>query len=296
MSRWSGPIGDFLSLVITTEFLSGLAIGLVAALLGWLFARRRPSGKPGGAGLAAVSAGAWLVANGKAPSVMVAVLILLAVLGGSGYLERSPLRRAGAGGFAALALVLGIGGGPLFRLALFAVVSAVVFAVSAAEKSLERGVPTAVLFSAAALALVIGIPEIDRALVLAGSLVPFMLLRTHGRRLGRAGAAAYPALFAWVAFADGVTASGGVVGVLGSLGVLGLGYLAPRIVGPISTKWLIAGQFAWALFASRVAGLRRGFLAAVAILSLGTLVVWGLSRLWRPEVEVATFGGESGHK
>jgi hypothetical protein len=147
------------------------------------------------------------------------------------------------------------------------------------------------LFAASTLALVVGIPEVNRALLLAGSLLPLALLPIDRRRLGGAGALAYPALFVWITMADGATANGGAVGVLASLGILGFGYLAYRLADRIGgTAWLVFGQMAWALFASRVAGVRRGIISAVVILSIGAMVVWWLSKLGtrHTESEVAT--------
>ncbi len=261
---------DLLALLFAPELLVGLGIGLLAAVVGWLLADWKASNRPPiGAALAAVLVGVWLFTVGRAPIGVVVAMPVLALSGGTRQLMESAGSRAGVSLLGATALVLGIEGGPVFRLAVLLGVAGAVFVVSAAEMALDDRVPTAALFAAAALALVIGIPEIDRALVLAGSLIPFAVLGFGGRRLGRAGAATYPALFVWIAVADGATAQGSVIGVIAALGLLALGSLAPRLVAGRNPVFVTIAQIGWAVFASRVAGVRRGLVPAIVILLFG---------------------------
>lgn len=281
-----------LALVASSEFLTGVGLGLASAAIGLLFSmatRHRIAAI--GPGLAAIAVALWLFVNGRGPAGIAVAIPLLAIIGGSGWLEGSIWRRGAGAVLGSAVLGFGAPGSLGFRLVLFMGVAAVVFLVSAAEESLGSQVPTAGLFAASTLALVVGIPEVNRALVLAGSLLPLALLPIDRRRLGGAGALAYPALFVWITMADGATANGGAVGVLASLGILGFGYLAYRLADRIGgTAWLVFGQMAWALFASRVAGVRRGIISAVVILSIGAMVVWWLSKLGtrHTESEVAT--------
>jgi hypothetical protein len=290
--RLSRIVEGTLALVASSEFMTGVGLGLVSGAIGWLFGmatRHRMAAI--GPGLAAIAVAIWLFVNGRAPTGIVVAIPLLAIIGGSGWLEGRIWRRGAGAVLGSAVLALGAPGSLGFRLVLFLGVAAVVFLVSAAEESLGSRVPTAVLFAASTLALMVGIPEVNRALLLAGSLLPLALLPIDRRRLGGAGAFAYPALFAWITMADGATANGGVVGVLASLGTLGLGYLAYRFANRIGgTARLVFGQMAWALFASRVAGVRRGVVSAVVVLSIGAAAVWWLSKLGGrdTESEVAT--------
>jgi len=292
VDRLSRIAGDALALVASPEFLTGAALGLVAAAIGWL------GGLPGrdrvaeiGPGLAAVAVSTWLFVSGHAPTVVVVMVPIFAVIGGSSVLQGQSWRRGGIALLGSAVLAVGAPGSPGYRLILFSAVAVLVFLVSAAEETLGQRVPTASLFAASTAALVVGIPEVGRALILAGSVLPLALLPIGRRRLGRAGAFAYPALFAWITIADGATSRGGVVGVFASLGILAFGYLAPRLADRIGNiPWLVVGQMAWALFASRVAGVRRGVFGALVIVSIGAAVVWSLSRLGGRDTdsEVAT--------
>jgi hypothetical protein len=282
------------AMLISDEFLTGLGAGLACALIAWLvdlLTRRRLSAI--GPGLAAIAAASWLFMNGRAPLGIVVMIPIFATIGATGVLERRPWLRGGVALLGAGTLALGTDGSPEFRLVLFLAAAVVVFSVSAAEEVLDTRAPTAVLFAASMGALVVGIPEVNRALVLAGALVPFALLPISRRRLGRAGALAYPALFAWVALADAATARGAILGVFASLGILATGYLAGRLAeGASRTAYLVLGQAAWALFASRVAGVRRGLFATFVILTIGAAVALWLihrdGRSLRPGVSLET--------
>ena len=281
MDRLSEVARGGLAMLITDEFLTGLGAGLACALIAWLvdlLTRRRLSAI--GPGLAAIAAASWLFMNGRAPLGIVVMIPIFATIGATGVLEGKPWFRGGVALLGAGTLALLTAGSPEFRLVLFLAAAIVVFSVSAAEEVLDTRAPTAVLFAASMGALVVGIPEVNRALVLAGALVPFALLPISRRRLGRAGALAYPALFAWVALADAATARGAILGVFASLGILATGYLAGRLAQRASrTAYLVLGQAAWALFASRVAGVRRGLFATFVILTIGAAVaLWLIHR------------------
>jgi hypothetical protein len=281
VDRLSDVALSVLEMLVSQEFLTGLGAGLACAAIAWLvdlLTRRRHDAF--GPGLAAIAAASWLFMNGRAPLGIVVMIPMFAIIGATGVLEGRPWFRGGVAVLGAGILALGAEGSIGFRLVLFLAVASVVFSVSAAEEALDTRVPTAVLLAASMGALVVGIPEVNRALVVAGSLVPFAILPVTRRRLGRAGALAYPALFAWVALADAATAHGAALGVFASLGILATGFLAGRLAERASrTGYLVLGQLAWALFASRVAGVRREIEATLVILTIGAVVaLWLIYR------------------
>ena len=281
MDRLSDIAQSGLEMLVSREFLTGLGAGLACAAIAWLgdlLTRRRLNAI--GPGLAAIAAASWLFSNGRAPLGIVVMIPVFAIIGATGVLEGRPWFRGGVALLGAATLVLGTEGSTGFRLVLFLAVAAVVFSVSAAEEALDTRVPTTVLFAASMGALVVGIPEVNRALVVAGSLIPLAILPVSRRRLGRAGALAYPALFAWVALADAATAHGAALGVFASLGILATGFFAGRLAERASlTAYLVLGQLAWALFASRVAGVRREIEATLVILTIGAVVaLWLIYR------------------
>lgn len=281
MDRLSEAARGGLEMLASGEFLTGLGVGLVCAAIALLVdvvtGRRLRAIGPG---LAAIAAASWLFWDGRASLRIVVVIAVLAAVGATGVLEGRRWSRGVVAILGGAALAMSTGGSTGFRLALLLAGAVVVFSVSAAEEVLDRGIPTALLFTASVGALVVGIPEVNRALVLAGSLIPFAILPVSRRRLGEAGALAYPALFAWVTLADAATARGAVLGVFASLGILATGFLAIRIAERVSrTAYIVLGQLAWALFASRVAGVRRDIVAASVILTIGALVaIWLINR------------------
>ncbi len=278
MDRLSDVARGAFDMLVSEEFLTGLGAGLACATIALLvevLTRRRLSAI--GPGLAAMAAASWLFLNGRAPLGIAVMVPILAAIGATGVLAGRPWLRVLVALSGGAALVMGTAGSIGFRLVLLVAVAGVVFSISAAEEVLDNGIPTALLFAASLGALVVGIPEVNRALVLAGTLLPFAILPISHRRLGGAGALAYPALFAWVTLADAATAQGAALGVFASLGILATGYLAGHLAERVTpTAYLVVGQLAWALFASRVAGVRRGLFATSAILSVGALVVFWL--------------------
>lgn len=281
MDRLTDVAQGGLEMLVSDEFLTGFGAGVACAAIAWLvdlLTRRRLNAI--GPGLAAIAAASWLFLNGRAPWGVVVMIPIFATIGATGLLEGRPWFRIGVALWGAGTLALGTNGSTGFRLVLFLAVAAAVFSVSAAEEALDTRVPTSVLFVASMGALVVGIPEVNRALVVAGSLIPFAILPLSRRRLGRAGALAYPALFAWVALADAATAHGAALGVFASLGILATAFLAGRLAERASrTAYLVLGQLAWALFASRVAGVRREIVATLVILTIGVMVaLWLIYR------------------
>jgi hypothetical protein len=270
VGRLADVTASLVALLASPELLIGLGIGLLASVTGWLVADRTAGTRqPIGPGLTAALVAVWLFNDGRAPMGVLVAVPLLAAAG----LARRPIRSleslAGTALLGSTVLALGIQGGLVFRLVVFFGVAGAVFVVSAAEATLDDRYPTATLLGASAVALVIGIPEIQRALLFAGSLIPFAVLGVGGRRLGAAGAAAYPALFVWIVAADSATAQGSVIGVIAALGFLAFGSLAPRLVAGRSPILITLAQTGWAVFASRVAGVRRGLVPALVIVIVG---------------------------
>ena len=269
-----------LGLLTSADLATGIGIGLAAALVGWLIADR-PQGIPGlslGCGLAAAGVAAWIYLDRDLGVGLPIALVLTGTIAAVGLTTKWRWWCEAAAVAGALAVQLEAAGSARYRLGLLVATGGAVWLVTRAETSLRRGIPTTILFAAATLALVVGVPETSRALLVAGSAVPFAVLPLANRRLGALGAATYPILFVWVTLIDRASARGSVFGPLAALGVLALGSLAARLASKWSPGWLIAGQFAWALYASRIAGVRRGTVGSLVLLGAGAILVWWFTR------------------
>lgn len=274
----TGLVADGLELILSYSFLGGLMIGFGSLLVAWLVIDRTsvPIHRLGPA-VSAVGVTAWLYSDGRAPRSLLVIVSCLALIGWLGAFSHSWWRRGVWAIPSVVALAIGVPGGLIFKIALAAASAIVLVSVPATEEVMACRAPTAALFAITCFAVVIGIPETSRALVLAGSSLPFAVFGAGRRQLGRSAAAAYPVLAVWIVFIDGATGPGAIVGVLAAFGLLAVGWLVPVLWRQATPAGVIVGQLGWALFASRFAGLRNGLLPAISMVIVGAGVVVALS-------------------
>lgn len=284
LDRTSEIIRVGVELVTSRVFLAGLGIGVTCAGLGLWMRDNQGKGRGWAAGLAATASGAFLAVLGSAPRRLPLALALLTVAGATGFVSRSSSNRALVSLAGGALIASGSAGDAGFRIAVFAGVAILSFLVSEAEDHLPPPVATTRLLALSTVAVVVGIPDVERSLVMAGAAIALAVIPAPSRRLGPGGALAFPALLAWTVVVDGAGGEGAVLGSLAALGILALGRYAPRIVEGLSGGGILLVQGAWALFASRLAGVRRDTVTASVILLAGAALAWAALE-WRRRAE-----------
>ena len=271
-----------------TEFLTGLAAGTVALVVGVLVSVglrtfARPTVRWEGAGLLfAAAALVGLDLTHDAPGGLVGGTALVAVGAGVAAAARFPLavRPAAVAPGAWLVAAHGaIPGEPWVRVLVFVTIVAGGALVADVDRRTARLGLGPLLFAVTVGGVYATVPDTEQALVLLGVAAPVALLGWPLRRavLGRAGSPAAVAVLMWSAAVGGVGRPSSIVGAVGCLGLFVVAPLSRRSVRT-SAPVVVAAHALLVLLSARVAGLRPTVRAAVAVVLLELVVgvaVWG---------------------
>lgn len=282
-----------------TEFVAGLAVGAgaaaVALAIGWIRTRRPVEVAPLPIAGLVVAAGGLSIA---AFSTSVPVGVMLGVTGvavttavTSRYRSFAVVAPAIALPFALLIAANVPSVVPTWvRVVVVATASLAGVAVARFDQIWRNEAPGPLLLAGTLVGVYLCVPDTEEIAALMGVALPLAVLGWPLRvlRLGEAGAGAAVAALSWVVAVGGRGRPASVLGAIACLGLL-VGAPVGQAIAPRAGRrlaaWsrttvlaaMVAGQAAIALFASRVAGLRRegGVAAVLAVVALVAALVLG---------------------
>lgn len=275
------------ALLVSEGFVTGLVVGAIALGLALVGSRFMSRPAPIGGVLLGGGIVLALAIAGPVPIGFAAGVVGLAMAGGLWRIQPWAAGTIGVFGAVVLALAVPETSSSLTRW-LAVAAAPIAWLVADFDDRYSASAISIPLTVVAFLAMLVTVPDTERAIVAIGVALPMLLAGwpLRAARLGAAGGAAVVGAFVWLAFVEGIGRPGSVIGALAALGLLiaepAVRALrsAPRTTlsallksSPGSFVVLVVQGLA-ALYAARVAGLRSSAVAA-ALLALPALVLVG---------------------